>query len=353
MNKIGLWTKTGKSLSRLAESQIELEKELEKWIEEDPGLIRDGLTVVGRQVEVESGRIDLLAVDPQERWAVIEVKRGALHREAITQAIDYASCIDALPSAHLHDKLRSYLASKNLDLGHLFDDRPAGDDREVLIFIVGTGRGGGVERMSDYLAQYRFPITAITFDVFDGPGGARILAREVSEAETLAPSASQRHEVSVDAVRALADETGIGPLVGRVLDTAGRLPFYLRPYRTSVMITPPNNHTRMLFTIWGEGKDGKVKMYVGHSPFAEYFPVDERTVARFLGEHGWRWLDGREIKDFSKGLQGLMAWIGTRDAKKFAFDSARAVKAWETRRRKAAEAANTAKKSGPRKPELT
>ena len=70
-------------------------------------------------------------------------------------------------------------------------------------------------------------------------------------------------------------------------------------------------------------------------------------MARFLGEHGWR-LDGREIKDFSKGLQGLMAWIGTRDAKKFAFDSARAVKAWETRRRKAAEAANTAKKSGPR-----
>jgi hypothetical protein len=47
VNKIGLWTKTGKSLARLAESQIELETQLENWIAEDPSLIRDGLTVVG------------------------------------------------------------------------------------------------------------------------------------------------------------------------------------------------------------------------------------------------------------------------------------------------------------------
>jgi hypothetical protein len=185
------------------------------------------------------------------------------------------------------------------------------------------------------------------------------------------PKRPPHREISVDAVRALAKETGIGPLVGLVLDTARDLQLYLRPYRRSVMITPPKNHTRMLFTIWGEGKDGKVKMYVGHSPFAEYFPVTERTAARFLGKYGWRWLDSREIVVFLTGLRKLMTRIDPpvnspqpsrtrpdalrvrRDAEKFAADSARAVKAWKTRRRIAAAAAKTAKKSGPRRPAST
>lgn len=374
MNKIGLWTLTGKSPARLAESEIQLETHLEEWIEEDPSLIGDGLTVVGRQIEVEGGRIDLLAVDPQDRWAVIEVKRGALRREAITQAIDYAALIEALPSAQLHDKLKPYLASRNLKLGHLFADRARDGQppfREVLLFIVGTGRGSGVERMSAFLAQRGIPITAITFDVFDAPDGSRTLAREISEAETPPPSARQSRKLSVLAVRELAKNTGVGPLVGRVLDTARDLQLYLRPCPTSVMITPPSNHTRMLFTVWGQGNGGQVRMYVGHSPFAEYFPVTERTVARYLGEEGWRSLDKREIGAFSTGLRKLMARIdppsdstrlsrsrvdsprATRTEERFAADSARALKAWETRRQRAADAAKAPKKFGRRKPPLT
>lgn len=140
---------------------------------------------------------------------------------------------------------------------------------------------------------------------------------------------------------------------------------------SSVMITPPSNHTRMLFTVWGQGKGGKVRMCVGHSPFAEYFPVTERIVGRFLGEEGWRWLDSREIEVFSTGLRKLMTRIdppansarpsrsrvdsprATRAAERFAANSARALKAWKTRRLRAAEAAKTAKKSGRRKPGLT
>jgi hypothetical protein len=166
-------------------------------------------------------------------------------------------------------------------------------------------------------------------------------------------TARQRGEMSVDAVRALAHQTGIGPLVDRILDTARDLQLNLRPYRTSVMITPPNNHTRMLFTVWGEGKDGKVKMCVGHSPFAEYFPITERTVARFLGEDGWRWLDSREIQVFSTGLRELMTPIvRPANSARFAAASVRAKKAWETRRRMAAKTAKTANKSGRRKPPL-
>jgi hypothetical protein len=225
--------------------------------------------------------------------------------------------------------------------------------------------------MSGYLAQRGIPITAITFDVFDSPDGSRTLAREISEAETLPPFAHPSRKLSVPAVRALANQTGVGPLVARILDAARDLQLYLRPCPTSVMITPPSNHTRMLFTVWGQGKGGKVRMYVGHSPFAKYFPVTERSVARTLGEEGWRWLDSREVKVFTAGLRKLMAQIdppassarpsgsradsprATRVAERFAADSARALKAWETRRRMSTEAAKAPKKSGPRKPALT
>jgi TIR domain len=180
-----------------------------------------------------------------------------------------------------------------------------------------------------------------------------------------------RRKMSVAAVQALANQTGVGPLVGRVLDTARDSHLYLRPYRTSVMITPPSNHTRMLFTVWGQGKGGKVRLYLGHSPFAEYFPVTERIVGRFLGAEGWHWLDSHEIDVFSSGLRKLMTRIdpptnsarpsrsradspgATRDAEKFAAASARALRAWKTRRRMAAAAAKTAKKSGRRKPAST
>jgi len=162
-------------------------------------------------------------------------------------------------------------------------------------------------------------------------------------------SAKKRRKMSVDAVRALADRTGVGPLVGRILGTATDMQLYLRPYRTSVMVTPPNNRNRMLFTVWGEGKDGKVQVCVGHSPFAEHFPVTKRTVARFLGKEGWRWLDSRDIKALTIGLRDLMTWIGTRDAEKFAADSDRAQRAWETRRREAARATKMAKSSDRRK----
>jgi RecB family endonuclease NucS len=39
--------------------------------------------VVGRQIDLEGGRLDLLAIDPQGRWTIIEIKRGTLRREAI------------------------------------------------------------------------------------------------------------------------------------------------------------------------------------------------------------------------------------------------------------------------------
>src|SRR5688500_4648047 len=105
MQQVGLWHITDNVPVKLSSGTIDLEKHLEAWLERDPSMLQAGLTIVGRQVRVEGGIIDLLALDPQGRWVVIEVKPGTLYREVIAQALDYASCIATMPSSDLLRKV--------------------------------------------------------------------------------------------------------------------------------------------------------------------------------------------------------------------------------------------------------
>src|SRR5436190_15122418 len=70
-----------------------LNRSLEDWIARDPSLVVEGLKVVGKQITLEGGRLDLLGVDPQGLWTVVEIKRGLLYRDTVAQALDYASSV--------------------------------------------------------------------------------------------------------------------------------------------------------------------------------------------------------------------------------------------------------------------
>ena len=50
-------------------------------------LIGEGLTLVGRQVSIDDGRLDLLAIDSRDHWVVIEIKPGMLDSGALAQAL--------------------------------------------------------------------------------------------------------------------------------------------------------------------------------------------------------------------------------------------------------------------------
>ena len=108
MPKVGVWPVVEDQLTRIPASALALEESLEDWIAADPALLQAGLVVVGRHSALEGGRLDVLAIDPQGRWIIIEITRGALRRETIAQALDDASCIAALSADGVSELLIWY-----------------------------------------------------------------------------------------------------------------------------------------------------------------------------------------------------------------------------------------------------
>ena len=115
MTKLAAWSIDGQDAEgasqqqsepkRVGRSHIGLERHLEDWIANDVTLIAEGLTLVGRQISGDDWRLDLLAIDAQDRWVVIEIKPGVFGSAALTQALYYAASIECLSADELYGKL--------------------------------------------------------------------------------------------------------------------------------------------------------------------------------------------------------------------------------------------------------
>ena len=81
--EIGIWSVEDDSPVRVERSSVGLEVHLEDWVAGQPSLLSEGLQVVGRQLHVDAGYIDLLCLDATGRWVIVELKRARLYRDAI------------------------------------------------------------------------------------------------------------------------------------------------------------------------------------------------------------------------------------------------------------------------------
>ena len=73
----------------LLETSISLERDLEDHLVQHLDAIESGLTLIGRQVSIDVGRIDILAEDSKGARVVIEVKVGEAKDAAIGQIARY------------------------------------------------------------------------------------------------------------------------------------------------------------------------------------------------------------------------------------------------------------------------
>ena len=73
-----------------------LEEDLENLIAKNPTLLGDDLLVIDRQREIRGvGIFDLLCIDAAGKVVIVELKRDQTPREAVAQALHYASWLDA------------------------------------------------------------------------------------------------------------------------------------------------------------------------------------------------------------------------------------------------------------------
>ena len=319
MMKVGLWQIGENGPVKIRESQVNIEKDLEDWIEANPSLIRSDLKIVARQLLVEGGYLDLLALDPQGRWVVVEIKRGELRREVVAQVIDYASSLALLEPDELREKTNAYLQARDKTIDAMLAERSAEDaldidGRELVLVIVGTGKAAGLERMTEFLAtQYQIPLSVVTFGVFETENGNQILVRELTEPEVEIdmPPPKKRIMLTLEEILEVADSAGVGEDFRAILEVSQKYGLYPRPYKKSIMYTPPFKRNRMLFTVYTENYDNRIKLWLGPSPFTEFYEITEEKVAQALNVKGdgWQMMDSEQVADFIQGLHALFGKI--------------------------------------------
>lgn len=275
---------------RLKPSHIELEQHLEDWIANDATLIGEGYTLVGRQVTIDDGRLDLLAIDSQDRWVVIEIKPGRLDSGALGQALYYAASLARLDADELYEKLKARLGE--FDDAEMLSGRVkqhlAGEaeEREIAVLLVGAGIHAGLERMNEFLARFGVPISVVSFEVFELEGGPRLLVREVID-EPVKPSAPKQRR-TVEAIRAMASEAGVVEQFDRFVQMSVQAGLPVQPQAASVRIAPPQNRTRFLMYAGPRAgaNGGELGIWASPGRFAEWFShIDEDQAVAALDSY--------------------------------------------------------------------
>ena len=191
MEEIKIWrissdpNEKAKALPVETVTETTTEQLLEEILTGSPDVLMPNLRLVGRQTETPGGPLDLLGVDEDGRLVVFELKRGNLTRDAVAQAIDYASYLASLEI----DQLCQHLAATSGKGGteHISDfaqwyqtnfQKPVSDIGRPRIVLVGLSVDERTKRMVTFLAQVELDISLLTFHGFSH-NGETLLARQV------------------------------------------------------------------------------------------------------------------------------------------------------------------------------
>lgn len=202
--KIKIWEIKNGTLSTIDSTSMSKEgrrekEDLETWIKTDPSILGEGILLFGEQVQTKSGPVDFLGIDKEGNILVIELKRGKLPRDVLTQAIDYASDVATYTLDKLNEICKDYTKEKNLE--ELFMENFEETDLEAIsinqsqrILIVGTEIEESLERMIKWLSEhYGVDINAILFSYVKTSKGEELLARTMILPEEVVTERSRRH----------------------------------------------------------------------------------------------------------------------------------------------------------------
>ena len=87
------WVVADGSPTQLVPGGVDYEEDFENLIVRTPSMLGPGVRVIARQLRLEGGRLDLLALDSGNRLTVVELKPGAPTSSAVGQVLYYASVL--------------------------------------------------------------------------------------------------------------------------------------------------------------------------------------------------------------------------------------------------------------------
>jgi hypothetical protein len=259
--EIKIWQISNNHISAVAETDLasqHVEAELENWIVECPHILGEDVLIIGRQKFVQAvGRLDLLAINSGGEIIIIELKRGLTPREAVAQALDYASWLNACTTSDLLEIAQDYTGRS---LEDAFVDRfgtimPSITPQNHRILLVGSGLDAASERIINYLAQrYAININAVFFRYAKLSSGQEILARSVLVAESVIQGGSTKKRPAVSELLDQAATRHVKSLVEVLRELA-------KDDRD--LSEEPASSYGGSFRYWRKNTEGKPKMILG------------------------------------------------------------------------------------------
>ena len=235
---IGIWqidpTSQAGSKLDLAE-RVETEETLEGVLVANPEMLMRGLTLVGRQVPVETGFVDLLGIDEDGRLVVFELKREKLTRAAVAQILDYCTYLETLSDSEIGTLLAERSGKDGIekigDFDEWYGSQRGESIRPVRMVLVGLGLDVSAHRMVSYLADRSVDIRLVTFHGYMH-GGGMLLARQVRAADD--PRRSSGSPPRAPDLNRKATEHGVAEIWK---DARESLDYSVRTYYTKSGIT--------------------------------------------------------------------------------------------------------------------
>ncbi len=173
-----------------------LEEELETWITQAPDILGDEFLVIDRQREISGvGRLDLLCIDKTGKLTVVELKRDRSPREAVAQALDYASWLNDAHPEQILDNAKEYLGG---ELPEAFEEHFHAEMPDVLpqnhrLLIVASRLDSSAERIVNYLGErYGVEINVLLLKYARLTGEGEVLVRTILLPESTRPPKGPR-----------------------------------------------------------------------------------------------------------------------------------------------------------------
>ncbi|MBU2052618.1 MAG: DUF4268 domain-containing protein [Nanoarchaeota archaeon] len=197
--------------------------DLERWIKDNPEILGGDILIIGEQIMTKRGPLDFLGIDQSGNLIIIELKRDKLHREVLSQAIDYASDISSWDLERLNEECERYTGKKiseclieNFDLDEeSIEDISINNFQKIL--LVGTSVDESLERMIGWLSNnYDMGINVLVLKYTKTKMGDEIIARTTIIPEEIEQEKSQRHQRKIYAERHFLRKEFWGQLLEKI-----------------------------------------------------------------------------------------------------------------------------------------